>query len=107
MPSPRMKSTLDGHIISRGCARYLGRRDTELNTLNLRQAIIQRVHDKSEEELVDVIESSIGNDERTLPGLGVLFELIWKDSDSPTQQKLVGTLHHYLSHTPPPMQATQ
>jgi len=78
-----------------------------LNTLNLRQAIIQRVHDKSEEELTDVIESSIGNDERTLPGLGVLFELIWKDCDGPTQQKLVETLHQHLSHMPPPLQATQ
>jgi small acid-soluble spore protein I (minor) len=75
----------------------------QLNTLNLRQAIIQRVHDKSEDELTDVIESSIGNDERTLPGLGVLFELIWKDSDQPTQKRLVETLHHYLSHTKAPI----
>ncbi|CAM4413729.1 small acid-soluble spore protein SspI [Paenibacillus tarimensis] len=75
-----------------------------MNTLNLRQAIIQRVHDKSEEELNEVIESSIGNDERTLPGLGVLFELIWQDSDPSTQKQLVGTLHNHLVHTEPPLQ---
>lgn len=64
--------------------------------LNLRQAIIQRVQDKSVEELFDVIEGSIGNDERALPGLGVLFEIIWRHCEPNTQQTLVSTLEEHL-----------
>jgi small acid-soluble spore protein I (minor) len=77
-----------------------------LNTpiLTLREAIIQRVHDKSQEDLTDIIEGSIGNDERTLPGLGVLFELIWQDSDTSLHHQLVETLHTHLTSTPPPLQ---
>lgn len=75
-----------------------------LNTLTLRQAIIQRVHDKTVDDLRDVIESSIGNDERTLPGLGVLFELIWQDSEPAAQEQMVATLHHHLMETPAPLQ---
>ncbi|WP_028560367.1 small acid-soluble spore protein SspI [Paenibacillus pinihumi] len=67
-----------------------------MDNLDLRQAIIQRVHDKSNEELSDVIESSIGGDEHALPGLGVLFEIIWKACDSPTQNRLVHSLHSEL-----------
>ncbi len=68
-----------------------------MKTLNLRQAIIQRVHDKSDEELLEVIEGSIGNDERTLPGLGVLFELIWNQIDEQQQQGLITALNESLA----------
>jgi small acid-soluble spore protein I (minor) len=64
--------------------------------LNLRQAIIQRVKEKNNEELREVIEDSIGSDERALPGLGVLFEIIWEHSDAAVQNQMVDTLHAQL-----------
>ncbi|MNI09175.1 Small, acid-soluble spore protein I [compost metagenome] len=64
--------------------------------LNLRQAIIQRVHKKSNEELHEVIEDSIGGEERVLPGLGVLFEIIWQHSDPEIQNSLVSTLSDHI-----------
>lgn len=64
--------------------------------LNLRQAIVQRVHDKSNDELFEVIEQSIDGDERALPGLGVLFEIIWKNSEKSTQTTLVDTLKKHI-----------
>ena len=67
--------------------------------LNLRQAIIQRVQDKSSDELVDVIESSVGSDERSLPGLGVLFEIIWQHSEKDTQTQLAATLQKHITTT--------
>lgn len=67
--------------------------------LNLRQAIIQRVQDKSSDELVDVIESSIGSDERSLPGLGVLFEIIWQNLEKDTQEQLASTLQKHIPST--------
>ncbi|MEX2416047.1 MAG: small acid-soluble spore protein SspI [Paenibacillaceae bacterium] len=67
-----------------------------MKTLNLRQAIIQRVQDKSTEELLEVINGSIGSDERALPGLGVLFEIIWEHIDDQQQQDLVSVLNKSL-----------
>ncbi|GAC43459.1 small acid-soluble spore protein SspI [Paenibacillus popilliae] len=65
-------------------------------TLNLRQAIVQKVSNKPEKDVIDMIEGSIDYDERALPGLGVLFELIWKQSDSELRQQMVDTLQHKL-----------
>lgn len=67
-----------------------------MKTLNLRQAILQRVQDKSNEQLLEVIDGSIDNDERALPGLGVLFEIIWKHIDEQQQQDLVSVLNQTL-----------
>ncbi|WP_207952179.1 small acid-soluble spore protein SspI [Paenibacillus turpanensis] len=67
-------------------------------TLNLRQAIYQRVQDKSDQELLEVIQDSVDQDERTLPGLGVLFEIIWKNSDAELQQELTSILKTNLPH---------
>lgn len=65
--------------------------------LDLRQAIIQRMTDKSNEELIGVIEDSIGGQEQVLPGLGVLFEIIWQNSEAEVQNQLVTTLKDHLN----------
>lgn len=64
--------------------------------LNLRQAIVHRVIDKPKEELMDIIQSSIGSEERSLPGLGVLFEMIWQDCDQKTKDQLADSLQQHL-----------
>lgn len=66
-------------------------------TLNLRQAIVQKVKNKPDEDIVGMIEGSIDYDERALPGLGVLFEMIWKESSDEARQQLVDTLRHKLN----------
>jgi small acid-soluble spore protein I (minor) len=66
-------------------------------TLTLRQAIIQRVHDKNNEELKGIIQDSIGNAEATLPGIGVLFEIIWSHSSTEEQERMVATLHDHMN----------
>jgi len=67
-----------------------------LLNINLRQAVIQRVQNKSNEELQEIIEDSIGGVEQVLPGLGVLFEIIWQHSDENIQSELVETLKGHL-----------
>jgi small acid-soluble spore protein I (minor) len=64
--------------------------------INLRQAVIQRVQNKSSDELHEVIEDSIGGEDRVLPGLGVLFEIIWQHSDPNIQNELIVTLQEHL-----------
>jgi small acid-soluble spore protein I (minor) len=57
--------------------------------LNLRNAIIENLNGNDESQIratiVDAIESG---EEKMLPGLGVLFELMWKKA-SPDQQEQV------------------
>ncbi|MBD0383552.1 small acid-soluble spore protein SspI [Paenibacillus sedimenti] len=64
--------------------------------INLRQAIIQRVQNKSNDEIQEIIEDSIGGEERVLPGLGVLFEIIWQHSEANIQNELVETLKGHI-----------
>ncbi|MFC4597140.1 small acid-soluble spore protein SspI [Cohnella hongkongensis] len=64
--------------------------------MDLRQAIVQRVQGKEDSELTDIIESSIGAEEMALPGLGVLFEIIWKNSTEAARKKMVSVLQKQL-----------
>jgi len=64
---------------------------------DLRQAILNNIKGKNEDQLKDMIVSSIEeHEERTLPGLGVLFEIIWTNVDPNTQETLVDTLSKNL-----------
>jgi len=71
--------------------------EAEALNLNLRQAIINRMKNKSEAELREIIEDSVGNTEMTLPGLGVLFERIWRDSGNEERERMVSVLHQSLA----------
>ncbi|QAY68454.1 small acid-soluble spore protein SspI [Paenibacillus protaetiae] len=64
--------------------------------LDLRQAITKIVQDKSSDELNDMITQSINSDEHALPGLGVLFEMIWQESSHPEKDSLVQALYSHL-----------
>jgi small acid-soluble spore protein I (minor) len=65
--------------------------------LNLRQAIIQRISDKNDEELKGVVEDSIGGQEQVLPGLGVLFEMIWQHSSEDLHSQMITSLKDHLA----------
>lgn len=67
-----------------------------MQIIDLRQAIVNRVHENTKEELAEVIVDSVDHDERTLPGLGVLFEMIWKESSASEQSQMVDSLHRHL-----------
>jgi len=63
--------------------------------LSLRQAIYKKMGPKSKEELFDTIDDAVDNDERALPGLGVLFEVIWKHSDKSQKDQFINTLKEH------------
>ena len=67
-----------------------------LDNIDLRQAILARVKDKSNSELSEIIDGSVDQDELALPGLGVLFEMIWKQSSETEHEQLVQTLYTHL-----------
>lgn len=61
--------------------------------LNLRKAILSNISDNDKSQLEATIVDAIQNgEEKMLPGLGVLFELIWKQSDEDKKQEMVDSL---------------
>lgn len=65
--------------------------------LNLRNAIIHNVSGNSQAELEDTIVDAIQNgEEKMLPGLGVLFEIIWKNSSEDEKKEMLETLESGL-----------
>lgn len=65
--------------------------------LDLRQSIVMNIKDKTEEQLKDMVETAIeDNEEVTLPGLGVIFEIIWRHTDGKTKESMIETLHSNL-----------
>ena len=61
--------------------------------MNIRNHIINNFKDSSIDEFRNSIEASIKeNDEITLPGLGVFFEILWINSDDSNKEYIISTL---------------
>lgn len=61
--------------------------------LDIRSHIINNFKGDDINVLKDAIEESIkNNDEITLPGMGVFFELVWKKADEDTKNKILSIL---------------
>jgi len=65
--------------------------------LNLRNAVIHNVAQDTKEQLEDTIVDAIqSGEEKMLPGLGVLFEIIWNHSSEQEKEAMLGTLQNGL-----------
>jgi len=64
--------------------------------LDLRQAILNNIHGKSAAELKEIIQDAVGQEEQVLPGLGVLFEVIWQHSPENEQDEMVQVLQQHI-----------
>jgi small acid-soluble spore protein I (minor) len=65
--------------------------------LNLRNAIMQNVSGNTQDQLEDTIVDAIQDgQEKMLPGLGVLFEVIWKNSSEEDKKEMLTTLENGL-----------
>jgi len=61
--------------------------------LNLRKAILDNIATNDQQQLEATIVDAIQNgEEKMLPGLGVLFELIWQQSAEQEKQEMVQAL---------------
>jgi small acid-soluble spore protein I (minor) len=66
--------------------------------LDLRNAIITKLNGSTPTELKETIEDAIqSGEEKTLPGLGVLFEILWQNSSSETQDQMLATMSEHLA----------
>lgn len=66
--------------------------------IDIRKSIIANFKDSDINEINNsIIEAVQDNDEVTLPGLGVFFEILWNNSSKEEQNKLVDTIKKGLS----------
>lgn len=65
--------------------------------IDIRKSIINNFKDNNPDEIKSSIESAINdNDEITLPGLGVFFELLWKNSDDTSRNNIIKSIQKSL-----------
>ncbi|MCR2821930.1 small acid-soluble spore protein SspI [Lederbergia panacisoli] len=65
--------------------------------LNLRNAVIHNVSGNNQSQLKDTIVDAIQRgEEKMLPGLGVLFEVIWQNADEQEKTMMLETLEQGL-----------
>ncbi|MBP1947732.1 small acid-soluble spore protein SspI [Virgibacillus litoralis] len=61
--------------------------------LNLREAILSNIASNNQEQLEATIVDAIQDgEEKMLPGLGVIFELIWNQSNDEDKQEMIDAL---------------
>jgi small acid-soluble spore protein I (minor) len=61
--------------------------------LNLRKAILSNIASNDQEQLeATIVDAVQAGEEKMLPGLGVLFELIWNQSDKQDKQGMIQAL---------------
>ncbi len=64
---------------------------------DIRGAVIHNIHTMNTQELQELVVDSIQRgEEKLLPGLGVLFEVIWKNSNPNDRKAMIQTLHNSL-----------
>ena len=62
---------------------------------NIRKAILDNINESSIDEIYTIINEAVSNKEEiTLPGLGVLFETIWKNGDKNLKENIVHKLYY-------------
>lgn len=65
--------------------------------INIRKSIIDNFKNCGIEEIRKSIEDSItDNEEITLPGLGVFFEILWNNSDNSDKEFILRTIEKGL-----------
>ena len=65
--------------------------------IDIRKSIINNFKGSSIDEIRNSIETSIeDNEEITLPGLGVFFEILWKNSDKDDKEFILRTIENSL-----------
>ncbi|MBE3549823.1 MAG: small acid-soluble spore protein SspI [Brockia lithotrophica] len=67
-------------------------------TINLRQALEAKLSGATHQELRETIEDAIqSREEMILPGLGYLFEILWKHVDEAERSRILDVLARHFS----------
>ena len=64
--------------------------------MNIKEYIIKNLKECSIMDVKETVVASVNsNDEVVLPGLGVLFEMVWNNSDSNFQNEMVEIIYEH------------
>ena len=65
--------------------------------LDIRKAVINNLNNASHDDIETTIKNALElSEEKTLPGLGVLFEVLWEHSDTSFKETSTKTILEYL-----------
>ena len=65
--------------------------------VDIRKSIKENFKNSGKEDIIESIEEAITeNEEITLPGLGVFFELLWKNSNEDDKDFIINTIQNGL-----------
>ena len=65
--------------------------------IDIRKSIKENFKNSGKDDIIDSIEDALKDgDEVTLPGLGVFFELLWKNSSLEDKNFIVNTIQNGL-----------
>ena len=65
--------------------------------IDIRRSIIDNFKDNSKDDIYESIEAALqDNDEVTLPGLGVFFELLWQSSNRQKKEEIVNNIYNCI-----------
>ncbi len=65
--------------------------------LNIRRSVINNIKDSEEGDIIKMVDESVNrSDEILLPGMGVLLEIIWKNSDNERKNMLANVIKQGL-----------
>ncbi|AMA72015.1 MULTISPECIES: small acid-soluble spore protein SspI [Aneurinibacillus] len=68
-----------------------------ISDLDLRAAIMHNMHGSSKEDVRHTIVDAISSrEEKTLPGLGVLFELVWQQANEQEKEKMIEAIYQQV-----------
>lgn len=63
--------------------------------VNLRQAVLNNITDSTKNDLRETIVDAVqSGEDKILPGLGVLFEVLWNKSDPLKQGEMIEALYN-------------
>lgn len=66
--------------------------------LDIRKAVVNNLNNATHDEVESTIKNAIElSEEKTLPGLGVLFEILWKNSNEEWKNACILQLVKYLN----------
>lgn len=66
--------------------------------IDIRKSIKNNFKNSSKDEIIESIESSIkDNEEITLPGLGVFFEILWQHSNNELKENIINTIKNNIN----------
>ena len=64
---------------------------------DLRTAVIKNLDNSTSDDINETIADAIeAREEKTLPGLGVLFEILWKNSNDKEKKSIASTITQHL-----------